>query len=88
MQSLEEKNSDIFPVSILNEANPLQEPASLLLSVLNLLAHAYGLLSLRRTVARFPLVEGRAAYPYTGLWHLYALFNINAWLWSAVFHAR
>lgn len=27
-------------------------------------------------------------YEYTGLWHIYAMLAMNAWLWSAVFHSR
>jgi len=29
-----------------------------------------------------------SAYPYAWLWFLYIATNINAWLWSAVFHIR
>ena len=27
-------------------------------------------------------------YPFLGLWVAYSLVNINAWLWSSVFHCR
>jgi hypothetical protein len=29
-----------------------------------------------------------SSYPYAWLWVCYALVNINAWLWSSVFHCR
>ena len=58
----------------------LQEPASVIFSIGNLLAHWYGM---RRYAAE---IDDR--YPLKWLWRVYALVNINTWVWSAVFHAR
>lgn len=35
-----------------------------------------------------PVVQQQQQYPYTRLWVAYAGVNINAWLWSSVFHCR
>lgn len=57
----------------------IQEPASVLFSVLNGLAHLR-ILSYRKQVS--PKV------PLYYIWHLYALVAFNAWFWSTVFHTK
>ncbi|PNH06206.1 Post-GPI attachment to proteins factor 3 [Tetrabaena socialis] len=70
----------------------MQELASVLASLANLLAHA---LCLRRLRAEalcpprgLPARPGAPAYPFLALWTLYGCLHMNAWLWSAVFHSR
>ncbi|XBI59616.1 hypothetical protein VPH35_040649 [Triticum aestivum] len=58
-----------------------QEPLSAALSALNLLMHLTGWLS-------FFLLTKRTYYEYAGLWHIYAILPMNAWIWSSVFHTR
>ncbi|CAK5264007.1 unnamed protein product, partial [Mycena citricolor] len=58
----------------------VQEPASVLFSLLNLWAHARGLAKLRRQIP-----ETHPMKPYYLAW---AVTGINAWVWSAVFHTR
>jgi hypothetical protein len=60
----------------------MQEPLSVLFSLLNLAAHA-------RWVGRTPVVTGgpREAW-LSRLYELLPWVGINAWLWSAVFHSR
>ncbi|KAG0494998.1 hypothetical protein HPP92_005992 [Vanilla planifolia] len=68
-----------------------QEPASAALSALNLLTHFIGWLSFFVLVNyKLPLRphSKRTYYEYTGLWHIYGLLSMNAWLWSAIFHTR
>ncbi|KZV58475.1 post-GPI attachment to protein factor 3 [Dorcoceras hygrometricum] len=68
----------------------IQEPVSMALSALNLAVQFHGWVSF------FILVNYKLAfrpnkttyYEYTGLWHIYAIVAMNAWFWSAVFHAR
>ncbi|KAJ7119372.1 hypothetical protein O6H91_12G037000 [Diphasiastrum complanatum] len=70
----------------------LQEPASVVFSLLNLLAHILGVVSfLVLLYHKLPLRQhgkGVPYYEYAGLWTIYALFAINSWFWSAIFHAR
>ncbi|XP_037427130.1 post-GPI attachment to proteins factor 3-like [Triticum dicoccoides] len=68
-----------------------QEPLSAALSALNLLMHFTGWLSFYLLVkCRLPLrpQTKRTYYEYTGLWHIYAILSMNAWIWSSVFHTR
>ncbi|XP_044983347.1 post-GPI attachment to proteins factor 3-like [Hordeum vulgare subsp. vulgare] len=68
-----------------------QEPLSAALSVLNLLMHFTGWLSFFLLVKyKLPLrpQTKRTYYEYTGLWHIYAILSMNAWIWSSVFHTR
>lgn len=58
----------------------VQEPASVLFSLLNLLSHA---VMLRRFLRAVPTHA-----PMFAVWTAYALTAINAWLCSIVFHAR
>ncbi|KAL6509486.1 hypothetical protein OROGR_022796 [Orobanche gracilis] len=68
----------------------IQEPVSVAFSALNLAVHFHGWVSF------FILVNyklhfkpnKKTYYEYTGLWNIYAVFAINAWIWSAVFHSR
>ncbi|KAH9857530.1 Per1-like protein [Lenzites betulinus] len=58
----------------------MQEPASVLFSVLNFAAHALGVRKIR---ARVP--EG---HPMKKYYLLFAFISMNAWVWSSVFHTR
>ncbi|XP_037084681.1 post-GPI attachment to proteins factor 3-like [Pollicipes pollicipes] len=58
----------------------MQEPASAIFSILNLLGHVLMLVRFTRLVPR------RA--PLYWLWIAYSLVCINAWFWSTVFHAK
>ncbi|KAL0920915.1 hypothetical protein M5K25_007934 [Dendrobium thyrsiflorum] len=68
-----------------------QEPASAALSAFNLMMHFVGWLSFFVLVNyKLPLRphSKRTYYEYTGLWHIYGLLSMNAWLWSTIFHTR
>lgn len=80
-----------------------QEIASVLFSIANLLAHVHNLhmylqflrghTSVSSTATAGPIrlsTPGAASshYPYHILWLVYAMVNVNAWLWSSVFHCR
>lgn len=56
-----------------------QEPASVLFSLLNLLAHWHGRNRVKREVRSHPMKS------YYLRW---SLLSMNAWVWSAVFHTR
>ncbi|XP_004522696.1 post-GPI attachment to proteins factor 3 [Ceratitis capitata] len=58
----------------------MQEPASVLFSILNLIAHI-------RWLRRFR-TEVRPDSPCYKLWHIFSFICINGWIWSAVFHTR
>ena len=58
----------------------IQEPASAIASVLNLLTNVYMINKMRRSLAY------RA--PFKHLWYGFGLMSINAWIWSTAFHAR
>jgi len=58
----------------------LQEPASVLFSILNLVSHLYMLISFTS------LVPSHA--PMYRVWLVYSVVSMNAWIWSTVFHAR
>lgn len=68
----------------------MQEPVSVALSLLNLTMHLYGWLSFSNFLNnKLPLRPTRIPYyDYSSLWSIYALFSVNAWFWSAVFHSR
>jgi len=57
----------------------MDEPASVLFSLFNLLGHARGLWLLWQLPHQAPLC---------GVWRVYSVVCLNAWLWSGVFHAR
>lgn len=62
---------------------PIQEPASVLLSILNLLANGF---CLKRLVGTG---KGRTAHRFKYvLWIIHFLLAMNAWVWSSVFHTR
>ena len=58
----------------------MQEPASVLFSILNLVAHYRGM---RKIQVRVPDTHPMKKY-YLG----FALASMNAWIWSSVFHTR
>ncbi|KAF8589706.1 Per1-like protein [Ramaria rubella] len=58
----------------------MQEPASVLFSLLNLWRHVEGLRKAGRTI---PISHPMRRY-YLG----WGFLNVNAWIWSAVFHTR
>ncbi|KAK0560775.1 hypothetical protein OC844_003553 [Tilletia horrida] len=58
----------------------MQEPFSVLFSILNLREHVNAFYKLRREVPD--------AYPLKLVYILHALISVNAWTWSAVFHSR
>ncbi|KAG5896514.1 hypothetical protein JTB14_020487 [Gonioctena quinquepunctata] len=58
----------------------MQEPASVLFSLLNGCIHIKMLHKFR--------VEVRPDSPLTWLWHAFSVVSVHAWFWSAVFHFR
>jgi len=58
----------------------MQEPASVLFSLLNLLSHLYMISWFRKLVPQ--------TAPMYSVWTVNAVVSINAWIWSAVFHTR
>ncbi|XP_023296507.2 post-GPI attachment to proteins factor 3 [Lucilia cuprina] len=58
----------------------LQEPASVLFSIFNIIAHLRNLRKFRKNV--------RPDSPCYKLWHVFTAVSLNAWIWSVVFHAR
>ncbi|KAI9199847.1 Per1-like-domain-containing protein [Polychytrium aggregatum] len=58
----------------------LQEPASVLFSLLNLHGHLVGFRRLRRLVPSY--------YPLRSLVLLNSFLGINLWVWSSIFHSR
>ncbi|KAI0668401.1 Per1-like protein [Trametes maxima] len=58
----------------------MQEPASVLFSVFNFVAHAGGARKLQARVA-----DG---HPMKRYYLLFAFVSMNAWIWSSVFHTR
>lgn len=58
----------------------LQEPASAIASMLNLLTNLYMLNKMRSQLAY------RA--PFKHLWNTFGLVSINTWIWSTIFHTR
>lgn len=58
----------------------MQEPASVLFSLMNFYAHYRGYYSLRQYVS----LEN----PMKDYYRVWSLVNMNAWIWSSVFHTR
>jgi Per1-like family len=58
----------------------MQEPASVLFSVLNLCAHLQGLRTANRVIP--------SSHPIKIFYVGWGVVNVNAWVWSAVFHTR
>ncbi|XP_051123049.1 uncharacterized protein LOC127245932 isoform X2 [Andrographis paniculata] len=67
-----------------------QEPVSVALSALNLAVQFHGWVSFFILINyKLPFRPNKTAYyEYSGLWHVYAIFAMNTWFWSAVFHSR
>ncbi|GEM09392.1 ribosome biogenesis protein tsr1 [Rhodotorula toruloides] len=75
-----------FPLRVLGLFLPrLQEPLSVLFSLVNLYAHYLGLRSLRALRRAGRMQEGRRL---ARVYELYAWTGVNAWVWSVVFHTR
>lgn len=58
----------------------MQEPASVLFSLLNAIPNVFGLIKLRRTVP--------STTPMYYAWQFHFVISINAWIWSIIFHCR
>ncbi|XP_019876423.2 post-GPI attachment to proteins factor 3 [Aethina tumida] len=58
----------------------IQEPASVLFSLLNFYMHLKMIMKFRKEV--------RPDSPCYWLWHIFCLVCLNAWVWSTVFHTR
>ena len=58
----------------------IQEPASVIFSIFNLLFHWRG----------FELILSRVpdGHPTKGYYTTFALISMNAWIWSSIFHTR
>lgn len=68
----------------------IQEPVSVLFSVLNLAMHFLGWLSFYKLLRnKLPRKQNKTTYyEFATLWHIYGLLSLNSWFWSAVFHSR
>lgn len=68
----------------------IQEPVSVALSTLNLAVQFHGWVSFFILVNyKLPFRSNKKTYyEYTGLWHIYAVFAMNAWFWNSVCHSR
>ncbi|KAI0628788.1 Per1-like protein [Trametes polyzona] len=58
----------------------MQEPASVLFSILNFVAHASGARKIRTRIPN--------GHPMKRYYLLFAFVSMNAWVWSSVFHTR
>ncbi|KAG9007385.1 hypothetical protein FRB94_014412 [Tulasnella sp. JGI-2019a] len=58
----------------------MQEPASVLFSLLNMLAHIEGERNLMRRISK--------NHPMRPYYAIYVALGINTWVWSAIFHTR
>ncbi|XP_067631616.1 post-GPI attachment to proteins factor 3 isoform X1 [Eurosta solidaginis] len=58
----------------------MQEPASVIFSISNLIVHIRQLRHFRKEV--------RSDSPCYMLWHIFSFVCINGWIWSTVFHTR
>jgi post-GPI attachment to proteins factor 3 len=58
----------------------MQEPASVLFSIFNLLAHVQGVILVKNKI--------RDGHPMKLLYIGWAFVSINAWIWSSIFHTR
>lgn len=64
---------------------PIQEPASVLMSVINMLANAY---CLKRLLGTFR-EKGHTVHQFKNtLWMIHFVLATHAWIWSSVFHSR
>ena len=69
----------------------MQEPASVLLSFLNLVANAhclYMLMGHRHKQGGADAEQQRSTMAWKILWAFHFILACNAWLWSCVFHSR
>jgi len=64
----------------------VQEPASALFSVFNLVSHLVMASKLWRAIGGG--VNSRWSCPTFKVWMTYAVISVNAWTWSTVFHTR
>eukprot|EP01134_Creolimax_fragrantissima_P006918 CFRG6918T1 len=62
----------------------IQEPASVLASILNALAHIWGIHMYRKAIPAGKAYE----CSLRTIWLTWSLFSINAWVWSTIFHCR
>ena len=58
----------------------MQEPASVLFSLMNFAAHLSGGLKLQRGI--------KTGHPMKGYYLAFTLSNLNLWIWSTIFHTR
>ncbi|KAF8653417.1 hypothetical protein AX16_003960 [Volvariella volvacea WC 439] len=58
----------------------MQEPASVLFSILNMVVHLRGWKKVRREV--------EDGHPMKGYYLTWSVVSVNAWIWSSVFHTR
>ncbi|KAK9453799.1 Per1-like protein [Dipodascopsis uninucleata] len=63
----------------------IQEPASVIFSILNFLPHYLGFLEIRHSVSSD---DNRSDFFLRKYYLLVAIIGMNAWIWSAVFHCR
>lgn len=67
----------------------MQEPASVVASLLNLIANVYMLLKMRSSVARMKGGENNRSWRIMKrVYYSFAGVCINTWLWSAIFHTK
>ncbi|KAL8519415.1 hypothetical protein ACS0TY_010378 [Phlomoides rotata] len=68
----------------------IQEPISVALAALNLAVQFHGWISFFILVNyKLPIrPDKKTYYEYTGLWHVYAIFVLNSWFWTAIFLSR
>jgi len=66
----------------------MQEPASVLFSLLHLGLQVFLATSYWKTTKSIKEQDPRCSYPYSWLWILEAMVSLNAWVWSTVFHSR
>mmetsp|Transcript_12600 Transcript_12600/g.21327 ORF Transcript_12600/g.21327 Transcript_12600/m.21327 type:complete len:269 (+) Transcript_12600:815-1621(+) len=65
-----------------------QEFCSSMFSLLNLVAHVVGYRRLNNVCQQLNEISKEHGYPYLYLIAVSALFNINTWFWSWMFHMR
>ena len=58
----------------------VQEPASVVFSLLNMVAHIRGAQEVRRWIPEW--------HPMKWYYFMFSIVSINAWIWSSVFHTR
>ena len=70
--------------------NGIQEPLSVLFSLLNLLAHyqGYRLITLHSSSVHYTTRSAKEKHALESLYKNNALVGINSWFWSIVFHTR